>query len=144
MKAQVKELVGVALLALSDGCGGNFGYGQVPSQKSGHCVYLDRSGDGMRFGMHLNPVLQVAVGKANWTQNPQGRVKQASRNRNGYAQTGTAQTFTFPTAFSATPVLLESGGSRGTYNPTATGTTLSLPANAFMTAETCKVGLFGQ
>ena len=71
-------------------------------------------------------------------------VKTVTCYLNGYAQTGTAQTYTFPTAFSTTPVLLESGGSCGTYNPTATATTLTLPANASMTAETCNVVAIGQ
>ncbi|MGH9589399.1 MAG: hypothetical protein ACRD25_03345 [Terracidiphilus sp.] len=83
-------------------------------------------------------------GTASCAQNSQGTVKQASCYLNGYAQTGTAQTYTFPTAFSAAPVLLESGGSCGTYNPTATATTLTLPANASMTAETCNVVVMGQ
>lgn len=63
---------------------------------------------------------------------------------NAYKETGTAQSFTFPTAFSTTPVLLESGGSCGIYSPSVTSTALTLPANLSMTAETCNVIAIGQ
>lgn len=61
-----------------------------------------------------------------------------------YANTGTPQTYSYPVAFSATPVLLESSGSCGAYNPTTTAGTLTLPANAAMTPETCNVVAIGQ
>ncbi|MBF6569880.1 MAG: hypothetical protein IVW54_13510 [Candidatus Binataceae bacterium] len=84
-------------------------------------------------------------GKATCSEAIQGTAwKVVSCYLNGYAETGTAQTFTFPTAFSTTPVLLESGGSCGTYNPASTATVLTLPANASMTAETCNVTAMGQ
>lgn len=63
---------------------------------------------------------------------------------NGYAQTGTAATYTYPIPFSTTPVLQETAGSCGTFNPTTTATVLTLPANAAMTAETCNVVVTGQ
>jgi hypothetical protein len=63
---------------------------------------------------------------------------------NGYQETGSAQTWSFPIAFSTPPVLSESGGSCGTYNPSATASQLTLPANAAMTAETCNVVAIGQ
>lgn len=62
---------------------------------------------------------------------------------NGYAETGTAQTWTFPFPFPATPVMQIGGGSCGTYDPTTTTTTLTLPANAGMTAESCEVVIQG-
>lgn len=83
-------------------------------------------------------------GTAACAQTLQGTMKHASCYLNGYAQTGTAQTYTFPSAFSTTPVLLESGGSCGTYNPSVSATVLTLPANASMTAETCNVVVMGQ
>jgi hypothetical protein len=73
-----------------------------------------------------------------------GGMKLASCYLNGYANTGTAQTYSYPTPFSTTPVLLESGGSCGAYNPTTTASTLTLPSNASMTAETCNVVAIGQ
>jgi hypothetical protein len=73
-----------------------------------------------------------------------GGVKMATCYLNVYANTGTAQTYNYPTAFSTIPVLLETGGSCGTYNPTTTASTLTPPANASMTAETCNVVAIGQ
>lgn len=61
-----------------------------------------------------------------------------------YQQTGAAQTFTFPTAFTTTPTMILSATSCGTYNPTVSTTTLTLPANAAMGAETCMVTVVGQ
>ena len=72
-----------------------------------------------------------------------GGLKMAYCFLNGYQETGTAQTWTFPTAFNTTPVLLETGGSCGTYNPSVTATVLTLPASASMTAETCDVVILG-
>ena len=63
---------------------------------------------------------------------------------NGYRETATAQTYTYPMPFSTIPVLLKSGGSCGSYNPTTTATTLTLPANSAMTAESCNVTVLGQ
>ena len=86
-------------------------------------------------------------GTAVCSQTMQGTLKIATCYLNGYAQTGTAQTWTFPTPFSTYPTVIEggSGGNTcGTYNPTANATTLTLPANAGMTAETCTVTIIGQ
>lgn len=71
----------------------------------------------------------------------QGTLKIATCYLNAYQETGSAQSFTFPTAFSAAPNLL---ASCGTYNPPATASVLTLPANASMTAETCNVTAIGQ
>jgi len=73
-----------------------------------------------------------------------GTTKTSSCYLNGYAETGSAQTFTFPIPYQTAPVLLESGGSCGTYNPTTSATVLTLPANAAMTAETWNIVLIGQ
>lgn len=62
----------------------------------------------------------------------------------GYANTGAAQTWIFNPTFVAAPILQESGGSCGTFNPSATSGLLTLPANAAMTAETCTVLIWGQ
>jgi hypothetical protein len=61
---------------------------------------------------------------------------------NGYQETGSAQTWAFPFPFATTPVV--GGASCGTYPVTASTTTLTLPANASMTAETCQVIIQGQ
>ncbi len=78
------------------------------------------------------------------SQSLQGKLKLATCYLNAYAQTGSAQTFSFPAAYASTPVLVISGGSCGTYNPTASSSTLTLPANAAMTAETCQLAVIGQ
>ncbi len=97
----------------------------------------------VKFGNSTTAITGTS-GTATCTQPTRGNLKSATCYLNGYANTGTAQTFTYPTAFSTTPVLLESGGSCGTYNPTTTASTLTLPANASMTAETCNVVAIGQ
>jgi hypothetical protein len=61
---------------------------------------------------------------------------------NGYANTSTAQTWTFPLPLITTPSV--GGTSCGTYSPSASSTVLTLPANAAMTAETCQVIVNGQ
>jgi hypothetical protein len=63
---------------------------------------------------------------------------------NGYAETGAAQTYNYPAAFVTTPVLMEAGGSCGTYNPSTSASVLTLPANASMSAETCSIVIIGQ
>lgn len=85
--------------------------------------------------------LSGTSGTANCSMSMQGTLKIATCYLNAYQETGSAQTFTFPTAFSAAPNLL---ASCGTYNPTATASVLTLPANASMTAETCNVTAIGQ
>lgn len=62
----------------------------------------------------------------------------------GHAETGSAQTYTFPVPYTANPVLMMSGGSCGSYNPTVTTTALTLPANPKMTAESCNIMILGQ
>jgi hypothetical protein len=110
---------------------------------------LDTTGDAIISGA-IDPnfsqtSLSGTTGTALCSEAVQGTsLKIATCYLNGYAQTGTAQTYTFPIAFSAAPVLLESGGSCGTYNPSSTATVLTLPANASMTAETCNVVAEGQ
>lgn len=74
----------------------------------------------------------------------QGHEKVTTCYLSAYANTSTAQTYAYPTAFSTVPVILESAGSCGTYNPTTTASTLTLPANASMTAETCNIVVIGQ
>jgi hypothetical protein len=89
-------------------------------------------------------LLSGTAGTAQCSESVQGVLKIANCLLTGYQETGTAQTFTFPTAFSFVPVLQEGAGSCGTYNPTTTATALTLPANAAMTAESCNVVLLGQ
>jgi len=87
------------------------------------------------------------AGTATCSQSEQGTLKLATCYLNGYQNTGTAQTATYPVAFSAPPTVLEgsvSGNTCGTYNPSSSATALSLPANAAMTLETCTVTVIGQ
>jgi hypothetical protein len=90
------------------------------------------------------PAIVGTTGNTYCSEPMQGTVKQVSCYLSGYAQTGVAQTYTFPTAFVTTPILQISGGSCGTYNPTTTALAITLPANAGMTAETCNVLVTGQ
>jgi hypothetical protein len=83
-------------------------------------------------------------GTASCSMAMQGTLKVSTCYLNAYANTSTAQTYSYPTAFSTTPILLESGGSCGTYNPTTTSSTLTLPANAGMSTETCNIIAEGQ
>jgi hypothetical protein len=66
---------------------------------------------------------------------------------NGYANTGAAQTYSYQMPYNVgalTEGTTTGGSSCGTYNPTTTTTTLTLPANAAMTAETCSIQMIGQ
>src|ERR1022692_1746442 len=65
------------------------------------------------------------AGSAVCSQPIVGGLKMAYCCLNGYQETGTAQTWAFPTPFNTTPVLLQSGGSCGTYNPSVTATVLT-------------------
>ena len=80
-------------------------------------------------------------GSAVCSQSMQGTLKTATCYLNAYQETGTAQTYAYPTAFSTSPNLL---ASCGTYEPASTASTLTLPANASMTAETCNITAIGQ
>jgi hypothetical protein len=88
-------------------------------------------------------------GTAVCSQTFQGTLKIGTCYVSGYAETGVAQTYTFPTAFSVAPVLQTSpagacDGTGGSYAPMTTASTLTLPANAAMTAETCNIVVMGQ
>jgi len=83
-------------------------------------------------------------GTASCSESMQGTFKIASCYLNGYANTGVAQTYAYPTAFTTGPVLMEGGGSCGAQNPSTTASTLTLPANAGMVAETCNIVVMGQ
>ena len=80
-------------------------------------------------------------GSAVCSQSMQGTLKTATCYLNAYAETGVAQTFAYPAAFSTTPNIL---AACGTYEPGSTANTLTLPANASMTAETCNITAIGQ
>lgn len=86
-------------------------------------------------------------GTATCTETANGTTLLTTCYLNGYANTGTAQTYSFPIPFATYPSVVESasgGASCGTYNPSATASTLTLPANASMTAETCEIVVTGQ
>jgi hypothetical protein len=86
-------------------------------------------------------------GTALCSESMQGTLKTATCYLNAYQQTSTAQTYTYPVTFSTFPTLLEGGSggnSCGTYNPTTSASTLTLPANSAMTAETCTITAIGQ
>lgn len=95
----------------------------------------------------LNPpiptVLSGSAGTSSCTEmvDDGGIQKTANCYLNAYQETGTAQTFTFPIPFVTAPNVLQACGS---YSASATATTLTLPANASMTAETCNVTAVGQ
>lgn len=95
-----------------------------------------------------DPVSQSGTsGTASCTQSLLGAIKISTCYLNAYQQTGAAQTYSFPVAYSTYPTLLEGGSggnSCGSYNPSTTASTLTLPANAAMTAETCTITLMGQ
>jgi len=100
---------------------------------------------GFMFNASPNVTTQNGTsGTAACSQSMQGTLKINTCYLNAYQETGSAQTYTFPTAYSTTPALDISGGSCGTYNPTTTATVLTLPANAGMTAETCNIITLGQ
>jgi hypothetical protein len=87
------------------------------------------------------------AGTVTCSQSMNGALKIATCYLNRYLETSAAQTFTFSPAFSTYPILLKAGAggnSCGTYNPSATATTLTLPANAAMAAETCNITAIGQ
>jgi hypothetical protein len=86
-------------------------------------------------------------GTASCSQTVQGTVKIVTCYLHGYKQTGTLQTYAFPVAFSTYPSLVEGGqigNSCGTYNPSVTASSLTLPADASMSAETCTITAIGQ
>lgn len=92
-----------------------------------------------------NPTTQSGTaGTASCSTGLQGTQKYTTCYLAAYANTSTAQTYAFPVAFATTPVLQISGGSCGTFNPTASASTLTLPANAAMTAESCNISVLGQ
>lgn len=98
----------------------------------------------------INPsttTLNGTSGTANCSQTLQGTLKIATCALSGYANTSTAQTYAFPVAYTSESLLIGTatgGTSCGTWNPTTTTSTLTLPANAAMTAETCSITVIGQ
>jgi hypothetical protein len=129
---------------------------QITSQGSatGNVSTYTREADGFKQRVLVTDSLSLpnpitvsqsgTSGTAACSESMQGVLKIATCLLTGYANTGTAQTYAFPTAFSTTPLLQESLLSCGAFNPSATATTLTLPANAAMTAETCNVIVMGQ
>ena len=89
----------------------------------------------------VTTTLTGTSGSAVCSQSMQGTLKTATCYLNAYQQTGTAQTYAYPAAFSTSPNLL---ASCGTYEPASTASTLALPANASMAAETCNITAIGQ
>ena len=96
------------------------------------------------FGNTPAVSLAGTSGTASCLQSMEGALKLASCYLNAYANTGAAQTWNYPTAFSAVPSIQLGGGSCGMFNPTSTASILTLPANAAMTTETCNIVLIGQ
>jgi hypothetical protein len=91
--------------------------------------------------------LTGTAGSAACSQSLQGRLKTATCYLNAYQETGSAQTYNYPVAFSTYPTLLERGAganSCGAYNPSTTASGLTLPSNAGMSAETCAITAIGQ
>jgi hypothetical protein len=69
--------------------------------------------------------------------------KMAGCNLNGYAETGAAQTYSYPTAF-ATAVNLIYSSCSDSQTPSSTTSTLTLPAGSGMSAETCVILAIGE
>jgi hypothetical protein len=63
---------------------------------------------------------------------------------NGYAQTGSAGTFAFLTPFAQVPLMTYGTGCTSFPPPSPSTTTLTLPSNASMTAESCEILVIGQ
>lgn len=89
-------------------------------------------------------VITGTAGTAGIFNSQSGTLISVSAVLNSYQETGSAQTYTYPTPFSQIPVLSISGVSCGTFNPTTSTSTLTLPANPAMTAESCNVLVTGQ
>lgn len=87
-------------------------------------------------------VITGTSGTVTWWQPYIGALKMTVIQLEAYAQTGSAQTFAYPTAYAVSPVLVGSNGC-GSYVPTTNTTTLTLPANAAMTPESCNVVAMG-
>jgi hypothetical protein len=83
-------------------------------------------------------------GTASCNANSLGGLLTVACYLNGYAETGSAQTWALPIGFVTTPLNSTAQTSCGSYNPSATSTTLTMPANAGMTTETCQFTLTGQ
>lgn len=87
-------------------------------------------------------------GTATCTFTSTGTTRAETCYLDGYANTGSAQTVTYPLGFFTTPIIQSnssgSAGSCGTYNASTTNSTLTLPANASMSAETCEIVVTGQ
>ncbi len=165
LNASVSGITSSDLLCLSNGVqslsGASFGANGTNLQANITGSFASYAGlFGYVFGNHpyegqtaitgevkINPTITTLSGTSGSTtcsMAMQGTLKIATCYLNAYAQTGSAQTYSYPTAFSTVPILQTSGGSCGTYNPTTTASVLTLPANGAMTAETCNVVLIGQ
>jgi hypothetical protein len=138
-------------LTINGVTGTHLTYGIVIQNGAHDAVSINNAVFGSGVTAYLyNPGYPIAgtSGTTYCTQSAQGLMKVVSCELSSYSQTGAAQTWTYPTPFAAYPTLMlnssGSTGSCGAYNPTTTTTTLTLPANQSMTAETCNVVLIGQ
>lgn len=80
-------------------------------------------------------------GTAACTETASGTALTESCYLNGYAETGAAQTVTYPIPFITAPNINQNCVP---YGATSTNTVLTLPANAAMTAQTCVLTVSGQ
>jgi hypothetical protein len=104
------------------------------------------SGSGISISPTPSPFTGTS-GSASCSQSSVGTLKLASCILSAYANTSTAQTYAYPVAFNFQPALIQSSGGSsttcGTYSGSSTATTLTLPANAAMGAETCQIIAMG-
>lgn len=137
------------------------GYSAIPNFTCIHCSVNGQSVPGVvsnevnqATSFNAAPAATTLTGTAGTavcSQSMQGTLKIATCYLNAYQETGTAQTVCFSGSgctanlagvnFSAAPNIL---ASCGTYAPSSTASTLTLPANASMTAETCNITAIGQ
>jgi hypothetical protein len=122
---------------------GNF-FAVAGNQFAGGSTQTNITMDATNQGANFTTSFNGTSGTAACTYGIQGGQTRATCFLNGYANTGAAQTWTYPLANATSPFLTESGGSCGSFNPSTSATVLTLPANAGMTAETCQIVVIGQ
>jgi hypothetical protein len=111
---------------------------------SGSVCHSTADATNMGSGSNFIGSFTGTSGTATCTFSIAGGMVTASCYLNGYAETSSAQTWTYPIPMVVSPIISESGGSCGTYNPTSSATLLTLPANGSMAAETCEILIQGQ
>lgn len=121
---------------------GNFFFAGAPFNASS--TQNNVTFDATNVGAGMTTTFSGTSGTASCAYNIVGGSAKATCALVGYANTGAAQTWTYVLPMITVPIVTESAGSCGTWNPSSTATTLTLPQNAAMTAETCQILVEGQ